>query len=731
MRNSCARSIRFFRTDWDVAGQNAVSTSSGETDTTWDTVRVQKSALVVAALVLGGCPGGTSRGDLFGLDESSFVLTVADAPAVLTAGETSRVRVTVTRTKGRTEAIGSINFSVTSPPQGLSVTGTLSPAENEGSLALVTSLTTPPGQYELTLIGSSDGRIAAASFSLLVSGSGVTVVTGPPGVPVFSYPTNPAVYTRSVLISPNTPILSSGGPVSGWAITPALPLGLAFDTTNGSISGTPAVVSPATSYSVTAVGAAMNTIVLLTLSVNELPPMALSYTTPTATYPVGTQIAPNTPNTTGAPITSYSVSPSLPSGLLLDTTTGVISGTPTIDTAEQSYTITGSNSGGSTMATITITTVSALSNISYATNPATYLQNAAIAANAPTVSGGTPTLFMVAPSLPADLSLNASTGVITGTPSVQQGAANYVVTASNAINSVQVSLSIAVTLACAGQCVPSAPSGWSGPVAIRTGAAGSSPACTGSFPSQSPALMHSGLNAPPNDCSNFCNPGLGCEVQCYYWFYTQPSSSNGTCGGNSGGTGNNTNGCLRIEQPWQTYGNDVRIQGDAPYCRPTYGSLQSTPASWTSDAITCSGTPPSGACSAGNTCQSATAAPFEAQMCVWLPVVGDPDPVTCPGSYSSKRVFYTGMSDNRSCSQCNCSLNSAGCSYNIQACSGSCPSTCSGSNLVNTCVTGSSYNAPRDYSVSRTPSGSCNTTSSSSPTGSATGTGAIVVCCQP
>ena len=52
---------------------------------------------------------------------------------------------------------------------------------------------------------------------------------------------------------------------------------------------------------------------------------------------------------------SYSVSPALPAGLSLSTTTGILSGTPTVVTATAGYTVTASNSAGNTTAILTIT----------------------------------------------------------------------------------------------------------------------------------------------------------------------------------------------------------------------------------------------------------------------------------------------------------------------------------------------------------------------------------------
>lgn len=84
----------------------------------------------------------------------------------------------------------------------------------------------------------------------------------------------------------------------------------------------------------------------------------ISPSTQTVSGTVGSSITSTTAytatNFTGT--LSYAVSPALPSGLSLDTSTGVVSGTPSASQSATSYTITGTGSGsGSATATISIT----------------------------------------------------------------------------------------------------------------------------------------------------------------------------------------------------------------------------------------------------------------------------------------------------------------------------------------------------------------------------------------
>jgi len=82
--------------------------------------------------------------------------------------------------------------------------------------------------------------------------------------------------------------------------------------------------------------------------------------------------------------------------------------------------------------------------LTYSANPAVYTKGTPIAPNAPVSSGGAVVYYTVSPALPAGLSLDASTGIISGTPATTSAANGYIVTASNGYGSNSISLIITI-----------------------------------------------------------------------------------------------------------------------------------------------------------------------------------------------------------------------------------------------------------------------------------------------
>ena len=85
-------------------------------------------------------------------------------------------------------------------------------------------------------------------------------------VPIITY-TTPNTYTTNIAITTLTPT-NQGGPVTSYSISPTLPTGLSFNTSTGAISGTPTVISGATTYTVTATNASGSTTTSINITVN-------------------------------------------------------------------------------------------------------------------------------------------------------------------------------------------------------------------------------------------------------------------------------------------------------------------------------------------------------------------------------------------------------------------------------------------------------------------------------
>jgi hypothetical protein len=169
-------------------------------------------------------------------------------------------------------------------------------------------------------------------------------------------------------------------------------------------------------------------------------PIGLTERNASVVYAQGTEIIPDALSNSGGAITQCSVSPPLPAGLVLDPQTCAITGTPTAVSNDTVYTVTGSNAAGSATAGLEIEVKAdaiAPDDLTYLDTSIIYVTNAAIVPNTPIATGGEITQYSVSPALPAGLSLDPQTGVITGTPSAVSAPAVYTVTGSNSVDSVQ------------------------------------------------------------------------------------------------------------------------------------------------------------------------------------------------------------------------------------------------------------------------------------------------------
>jgi hypothetical protein len=146
------------------------------------------------------------------------------------------------------------------------------------------------------------------------------------------------------------------GTATSYSVSPALPAGLALNATTGVISGTPTAIAAQAKYTVTASNAGGAANADITITVNDINPAAITYTSPTVALATGlptTKLVPTTAPGGGA-IVSWSISPALSAGLSFSTTDGSITGTPTAAAAATAYTVSATNSGGQSTFVLTL-----------------------------------------------------------------------------------------------------------------------------------------------------------------------------------------------------------------------------------------------------------------------------------------------------------------------------------------------------------------------------------------
>lgn len=274
-----------------------------------------------------------------------------------------------------------------------------------------------------TVRGSNSGGFAEATLMIQVDDA-------PPSNLIYTSPA--ATYTVGVPITNNLPG-SGGGTVVSYSIHPKDIHGLAFNKFTGVISGVPSTVSASADYVVAATNSGGVTTTTISITVNDKSPANLTYPGSQAVYVWNARspIPVLLPSGKGGQPTMYSVSPPLPAGVVLSSSAGSISGKPLRATPMAAYTVTATNSGGSTSADLTITVLSEAPGVISYDTPINYTINVNIAPNIPTVEGGKPTSWSIQPALPRGLNFDKDTGIILGAATSTRAQRAYTVRVGN------------------------------------------------------------------------------------------------------------------------------------------------------------------------------------------------------------------------------------------------------------------------------------------------------------
>ena len=396
-----------------------------------------------------GLSFSTSTGRVSGTptvaNTSNYIVTITDAVGQFGTGSfalsispvTPLSLTTVVTNTSLIKSVDLANFTPVVASGGYgSISLTVSPSLPSGlNFSNIGKITGTPTQSSaqtayLAQAVDSIGQLSSATFYLAVNNSALTSTV------VVSIST----LSQYVAFTPFTPVTYVGGtPPVTYSVSPSLSSGISINPSTGVLSGTPQTTLSTTSYDITITdnvgGKTTGTIQLNVIAVPDLvSTRAVSTVTAFANQAL-TAVTPVTV-TGGYGSYSYSVSPSLPSGLLFSSVNGQITGTPNQLSATATYTVTVTDPVSQTTSTNFDLTVKAQPLAATSSIPASTLivYQLATPFTPVTSTGGFGSLsYTIDLLLPSGLSLNASTGQITGTPTALSSTASYVITVTDSL----------------------------------------------------------------------------------------------------------------------------------------------------------------------------------------------------------------------------------------------------------------------------------------------------------
>ena len=307
-------------------------------------------------------------------------------------------------------------------PQGLTlVNGVL------GGTPLVNST-----RVQYTIYANNSGGSATVTINL-------TINEQAPNLAVL----NNLTVIRSVSNGTHLSVVNSGGIVANWSVSPALPSGLQFNPFNGSISGVASVNHSGQVYTISASNTGGSDAQSFQLVVVEPLPV-LSYLPSTYVGDVSLTISDMVPTNTGGAIADWSIHPSLPTGITFNTTSGLISGTPTTTSPSTSYTVFANNSGGSSNVSVTLEITGSPPNLSGASSSITLVRQDTMVPFTVQHTGSLILEWGVTPSLPLGLTFDIENATIYGVPLVNTSAVTHSIWARNAVANETFELTITV-----------------------------------------------------------------------------------------------------------------------------------------------------------------------------------------------------------------------------------------------------------------------------------------------
>jgi hypothetical protein len=288
--------------------------------------------------------------------------------------------------------------------------GSFTDLTNAAPYSGVTTTTLTIAPTTLSMNGDRFRLVATNSEGSDTSAPATLTVTAPPPPPVVQASQN---VSGNFGVALSYQILANNNPASYALASGSLPSGVTLNTTTGLISGTPTAFGSFNPAFTATNGSGTSPAVTIPITI-AAPPAPVVAASQSITITLGQSVnyqilASNSP-------ASYALAAgSLPAGLSLNTTSGVLSGTPSA-AFSGSPTFTATNLGGTSPA-VAITITVNLPPAPVVSASQTITGNATLPVSYQIIASNSPTSYALASgSLPSGLSLNTSTGMISGTP---------------------------------------------------------------------------------------------------------------------------------------------------------------------------------------------------------------------------------------------------------------------------------------------------------------------------
>ncbi|MED5291045.1 MAG: Ig domain-containing protein, partial [Candidatus Thermoplasmatota archaeon] len=242
----------------------------------------------------------------------------------------------------------------------------------------------------------------------------------------------------------------TGSTTYGYSISPALPSGLKFSQSTGTISGTATVQMNRTMFTITVQNSGGSSTAYINITVNDRMP-SFTYSPENLTLTNNTvssdlPLVPTIHYSADSP-TDWVLMGTLPAGLNFGTNNGTIWGTATELWATTNYTVYGNNTGGSFNVSINITVTDQVPTLSFSPENLTLTrgQSSSDLPLAPTLSGpGEITSWSINATLPNGLFLGPNNGTLYGIATVNMTMTAYTIYANNSGGSASTQINITI-----------------------------------------------------------------------------------------------------------------------------------------------------------------------------------------------------------------------------------------------------------------------------------------------